>query len=552
VSIAPARGGRERRAPTVQIVAILLSLAPPSAVLAQTAPSPIVPPERPDQATAPPPPTEAAPLPQQGTAGLREIQPFRLERVELSGSTLPAGAAQAAWAPFVGRTIDSQGLVAVTDAIVKAYERSDVALYTVLVPAQDFAGGVLRVSVLEGYVESVSVEGDGSSKTTALVRRYLDELQGKRPLTKPLLQRYVSLARDTPGSRTELQFLTGAAPGAVRIAAKVDSNPVQVALSANNRGTAFLGRAQVAADLYLNGLFGGSQSRLSVITPTETGRFRYLGLGHSQTLGESGATVQVNVGHLRTRPSGTDIRGKAVSAGMQVSYPLIRSFEEDLYLTAGLDGLNAESAFLGSTFSDDRSRAARFSVLYTRQSSRQRFSGSGAVSVGLNAFGARTSLPAFTELDFVKFNVRASFARQLAEKLVLRVSAAGQWTGDRLPAAEQFALGGNDFGRAYEAAALIGDVGYGASAELAYRPSGAPAILKDTEAYGFVDGGSVIYRRRAGFAAVPANLASAGLGVRATVREHIALQIEGATALSRTPSPAAGDERLIFGVRTVW
>lgn len=524
-----------------------------SSALAQTAPSPIVPGGRPDHARPTAPVPQEAPAATQSQPQLPQITPFELRSVQVAGSTLPPQVLEQTWRPFAGRTLDTTGLAQVSDAIIAAYEKSNVALYTVVVPVQDFTDGVLRVEVFEGFVESVRVEGDSDPKALALVEQRLSGLVGQRPLTKSNLQRRLLLARDLPGVRTELQFVGGGTSQAVGVVATVEAQPVQVALSANNRGAAFLGRTQLAADLYLNNWIPGGQSRLSYVTPTEWRRFRYVGAGHSQLLGESGASLQVNAGHLRTKPEGSDVRGEATSAGVQFTYPAIRSFEQDLYVSAGLDGLNANSVLLGSAFSDDRSRAARVSVLYGYQDESRRVTLSGALSVGLDAFGAQTLAPGFTELEFVKFNGRATLATQLADRLVLRLAAAGQLSGDRLPAAEQFALGGNEFGRGYEAAVLMGDQGYAASAEIAAQPSGMPSMLRDAEAYAFVDGGSTIYNSRPLSQELQADLASTGLGVRATVLEHVALQLEATKGLGgrRVPSEAA-DNRLIFAVRTLW
>ena len=45
---------------------------------------------------------------------------------------------------------------------------------------------------------------------------------------------------------------------------------------------------------------------------------------------------------------------------MQLSYPLLRGYTRDAYVTVGIDGVDSDNAFLGfETFSDDRIRAVR-------------------------------------------------------------------------------------------------------------------------------------------------------------------------------------------------
>lgn len=537
------------------LLPLALSLAAaPAAAVAQS-PSVVVPEARADQ--TPPPPRERPELtPQAGSAtpGVPQIAPFTLTSVTVEGSSLPPAQLDAAWRPFVGRTMDGAQLEQLTDALVAAYERSDVAIYTVLVPAQDFTDGRVRIQALEGWIEAVQVRGGEGGKARAKAEAYLARIGAERPLRRSTLQRYVSLVRDIPGLRSDMQLVTGSDPEAVRLELDIDPRPVQLGLAANNRGTAFLGRTQLSADLYLNSLLqGGDQTRLTYATPTDTERFQYYAASHLAPLNDDGTTLQLTTGHLRTRPAGVPIRGRATSGGVVVTHPLIRSYDRDLYVSLGLDGIDADNAFLGAKFSDERTRALRAAAAYTWQSDRRLAYVAATGSFGLDAFGARTLAPALTDIDFVKLNGRARFTSYVGDRVILRLNAAGQWTDDRLPASEQFALGGDEFGRAYEAAIVVGDYGYAASAELAWRPPGLPPQFGGSEAYGFVDGGRVWYRARVGFPTVDADLGSVGLGVRTAYGQRFLLELEAAKALSNPPPFGDRDDwRGVFALKTLW
>jgi hemolysin activation/secretion protein len=243
--------------------------------------------------------------------------------------------------------------------------------------------------------------------------------------------------------------------------------------------------------------------------------------------------------------------GEAKSAGLQLTYPLHRSFDRDLYVSAGLDGLDANSAFLGNTFSDDRTRALRLSVLYGVQDQVSRVAVSAAASVGLDALGARTLVPQLTDVDFTKISGRVTFARQLAPTVYVRLGAIGQWSQDRLPAAEQFAFGGSEFGRGFESAALLGDSGYAGSAEVAYRPPSRGAV-SGLEIFSFVDAGSTVQLRRAATSRVESDLASAGVGVRASFKDRVLLQLEATTGLDASAPGVDDEDRIIFSLRSLW
>ncbi|HEX2562220.1 ShlB/FhaC/HecB family hemolysin secretion/activation protein [Phenylobacterium sp.] len=537
------------------LLPLVLSIAAaPTAAFAQS-PSVVVPEGRVDQ-TPPPPRERLEQTPQAGAAtqSLPQVAPFTLASVTVEGSSLPPAQLEAAWRPFVGRTMDGAQLEQLTDAIVAAYERSDVAIYTVVVPGQDFADGRVRMQALEGWIEAVQVRGGEGSKAREQAEAYLARIGDERPLRRSTLQRYVSLVRDIPGLRSGMRLMTGADPEAVRLELDIQPRPVQLGLAANNRGTAFLGRTQLSADLYLNSLLqGGDQTRLTYATPTDTERFQYYAASHLAPLNDDGTTVQLSAGHLRTRPAGVPIRGRATSGGVVITHPLIRSYDRDLYVSLGLDGIDADNAFLGATFSDERTRALRAAAAYTWQSDRRLAYAAATGSVGLDAFGARTLNPAITDIDFVKLNARARFTSYVGDRVILRLNAAGQWTDDRLPASEQFALGGEEFGRAYEASIVAGDYGYAGSAELAWRPPGLAPDFASSEAYGFVDGGRIWYRARLGFPTVDADLGSVGLGVRAAYRQRFLLELEAAKALSNPlPFLDRDDWRGVFALKTLW
>ncbi len=489
-----------------------------------------------------------------GRAKAPQVKPFMLTRVEITGSTLPPGALEAAYRPFVGRTIDQPGLQAIADALAKVYERSDVALYNINVPNQDFAGGLLRLQAIEGYIQKVEFKGPAGAPGEKLARRYAARLEAERPLKRPDLERYVSLMRDVPGLTPEMQLTPGQGDGAVILEVDPNARRVQAAISVNDRGTAFLGRTQVQADLYLNSLVrSGDQTRLSVALPTDIDRFQLYGFGHSQPIGDEGTTVQVYGSYLRTRPEGLDIQGRAYSLGAQVSHPLIRGYRQNLYLSASLDGLNSHNAFFGQELSNERTRVVRGALAYSLTTGKSVLLVSGTASFGLSGLGARED-PLLAKPNFRKFNFKLAYNHALGSNWVIRLDGGAQLTPDLLPASEQYSLGGEEFGRAYEASYLVGDEGYGLSGELAYVfTKGLPPALINSELYAFADKGAVRFHARPGQPQEDLSIASAGGGVRAPINKHVVIQLEAARGLE-SPLPGLNGERWkgIFSVKTAF
>lgn len=467
-------------------------------------------------------------------AAERAIRPFVLTAVTLDGSSLSADRLAAVYQPFIGQTIDSRALSRITDAVAEAYAASDIALYTVLAPDQSFAGGALRLVAVEGYVAAVEVRGTLRAVRRPLLRAYLRRLERERPLHTSTLQRVVSLIRDVPGLFTELAFQKGTRQGAVKLLLTAREKPIQLSFGVNDRGTALLGKTQVQTDAYINGILSGAdQFHATLILPTRVSRFQYYAGAYLAPLGTDGTTAQVNLGSLRTRPPVLKLaertirlQGRSLSFGGQISRPLLRTYRRSLSATIGFDGVDSDNALLGFVLSNDRVRALRTALAFGASSPRNQLTISGTASFGIAALGARV-VAGQAESGFRKLNVKLAENRQLGRDFVLRLAAFGQATDDRLPGSEQIALGGDEFGRAYEAALIAGDRGYAGSAEFAWRPpDGLPKPLAGSEFYAFTDAGRVWYRGRFGFATGESHLASIGTGARLRVAARGIVQLE--------------------------
>ncbi len=473
----------------------------------------------------------------------RQVTPFVLRQVEIEGSSLPARSLAAAYAPYIGQTIDSARLQAISDALAAVYARADIAFYTLLIPSQTYAGGVLRVQVLEGFVQGAVIDKAVTAKARRRIADLARPVLAERPLRRSTLQRAISLMRDTPGFAPDIVLDRAAQPGALSLRVGGKVRRLQAAMGVNTRGTAYLGRTQGQLDLTANSLaIGGDQLRLGYAQPIGKTQYRAYSLAYAAPLNASGLSGQVNLGRLTTQPRAFPLKGVSDSFGGAVSYQAVRDFQRSLVVSGGLDGVNSDNAFLGFTFASDRIRTLRGSVAYSRQSA-TRFSSVGAtVSAGVDGLGAATLNPG-SRLDFRKLNLRAADTRALRGSLILRTNLTGQWTGDTLPGSEQMAAGGDEFGRAYETAIIAGDTGYAASGELAWRSPRLPPRLQGAELYGFIDGARLRYRSRGGFPGSNPHLASLGGGVRAPLGDQAIAQVEAVRGLN---NPVAYENREVW------
>lgn len=472
--------------------------------------------------------------------------PFVLRSVMVDGSSLDRAVLMAAYQPFIGQQMDARGLNRIAQAIVAAYAKSDIALYTVSIPCQDFAEGRLGLRVIEGHVESGAVHVDGSQKVLRRLTEQIDPLTHEKPLTRTTLERRLSLMRDLPGVTLKADMQRTPRVGAVRMAVDATQKVYDLALSVTTNGSALLGRTQATLEATLYGLVrGGNATKLAFGAPIGLRGFQYYSVSHSQRVGAEGMVVSGGASYLRTRPKGTTLRGSAQLANLQVSYPVIRGYNRSLYVSGGIDGVNSRNAVLGQIIANERIRAVRGSVAYGTSNPKRVMGLSAVVSQGVDGLDSNVTDPRAAKPDFSKLNGQASFDRALGSRWVMHLRAAGQYSGDPLPTSELFSFGGDSFGRAFEASYISGDSGYAGSAELAYRPQAIKGKMAGTEVYSFVDGGRVTINRRYGTQR-SFDMASGGAGVRLAYAQKYVLQIEAARALKDT-SPLRHDEWRIGG-----
>jgi hemolysin activation/secretion protein len=488
-----------------------------------------------DRLDQPPVAGEAAPPAMPALRGRTTIESPALSRatvasVRLEGSSLPREAALSVVRSFVGAAITPDTLKAMADAYSAAYARSDIALYSIVVPEQTFKGGEVRIIAIENFIDEVMLAGD-APESASVTRIYAATMAADRPLSRPVLERYLLLMNDLPGVKTTPRVIAGDRADSVKLLLTTERMPVERVVTIDTRGAARLGRTQVQGDLYLNGWgYEGGRTRLSMSASADFDRFLSASASHAATFGPSGMTVSGSFGYFRTRPDDTPLEGQGYTASLQASYPLVRRVSSNISISAGIDGLNTDNALVGQLLSSDRTRALRGAVSASGQRGDTAWGTSLSVSQGLDAFGARVSNPARAETTFTKANVQLAATRKLDTDWRLRAAATAQLSSDALPLGELMSLGGAQFGRAFETGAASGDSGVAGSVELT-RDLASAGLAPLKEAYIFLDGGRLWLTERPGLVDDTIALSSVGGGVRTSLSSELMLGVEAGKAL---------------------
>jgi len=98
---------------------------------------------------------------------------------------------------FIGKRITLHHVYRIADAITKKYRNAGYILTKAIVPPQEIRNGVVRLDIMEGFIENVRVKGrlKGPKK---LMNAYRKRLLKSRPLHAKDLERYLLLIDDLP------------------------------------------------------------------------------------------------------------------------------------------------------------------------------------------------------------------------------------------------------------------------------------------------------------------------------------------------------------------
>ena len=383
--------------------------------------------------------------------------------IAFQGAQAPAPVAAAA-RPFLGQRASTDTLQRLAAALSAAYTHSPVALYTVAIPEQDFAGGVVRVILTEGRVATANVRSD---KRHPLLAARMAPLLAESPLSRATFERQMTLMRAIPGMTVDVDLQDPDSSGALALTVTPRQRRTKFSLGFSNRGVDLLGGGQFDARADGYGLIrDGDDLSLAASAASDFRRYRYAGAGYSVPLTPSGVTLTASGAYLETRPEGYQINGNARQASIGVSYPLLRTFHRSADLSLATDLLHSDNALFGTVVAAEHTRAVRAAAGYSEVRERRSVEFSGSLSQGLDVLGARVPI-GVSEASFTKGTIAFGASQAIGQRLVARLTGSAQYTGDRLPAAERYSLGGDAIGRAFDIGVLTGDRGAGGSAELA-------------------------------------------------------------------------------------
>jgi len=457
-------------------------------------------------------------------------------------------------APFLNRPLDFAQLQNAAIAVATAYRKAGWVV-RVYLPEQDITGGTVGVQVVEAKFGAVEVQGNPRHVSAGQLRRVVEASQKQgAPVNADALDRALLLIGDLPGVTATGRLAQGQNQAQTDlVVTAADGPPISGTVIADNAGPRATGAGRVTADVSLNSPVGIGD-RLDAVLLGSQGS-NYARLDYSVPFGSDGWRAGVNGSHLDYKVitpqfEALDAHGTSTTAGLEATYPILRSRLENLYFSFNLDDKRFDNDSAGAVttrYAIDSLSAGMYGNLFDALGGGGANNASITFEQGDDDLGGSPNqgadaLTTRTGGSFQKLRIAASRLQVITDRLSLYAGLTGQAASKNLDSSEKIYLGGADGVRAYP------ENEGGGSQGLLFDLESRERLPANFNAAQFLDWGSVQVNKNNEFsgAASPNTETLKGAGVSLGWLANFGLSIKATWAhrIGSNPDPTStGDDQ---------
>ncbi|MEI7613900.1 MAG: ShlB/FhaC/HecB family hemolysin secretion/activation protein [Betaproteobacteria bacterium] len=484
------------------------------------------------------------------------MQPLQGASVTVSsfrfvGNTLLSdGQLAPAVAEYLNRPLDFSQLQAASAAVAEIYRAAGWIVRAYL-PQQDIVDGVVTIQIVEAVFGGVKLEGAPATRVSlSQIQRGIDAQQAVgAPLNADAIDRALLLADDLPGVAVSGSLREGTQASQTELVIKLADEPLLMGeATLDNTGSRSTGANRLSANLSLNSAMGmGDLLSANLIHAQGSD---YLRLGGTLPVGAQGWRIGANASNMRYRLiteefAALDSKGTSSTAGLEASYPLIRSRLQNLYFNASLDRKSFDNQANGVTSTNYQANSLSLSLsgnFFDKLGGGGANSASLALSSGqLDLSGspnqAADAASSQTDGSYRKLRYSASRQQVITDEISFYAALSGQWASKNLDSSEKFYLGGSSGVRAYPSSEAGGAAGQLLNLELRWR------LPEGFNLTGFFDAGQVTVNANNSFTGAAAlndySLKGAGLTLAWQGNSGLNLKATLARRIGDNPNPTA-------------
>ncbi len=440
-----------------------------------------------------------------GAASQTDTGPkFVVDSLHVTGQTRFSEATLIAVTGFKPGTLTNlSGLRTLAAKITSYYNQNGFIVAQAYLPPQQIVGGSVTIAVIEGRYGRIGLNNKTNLSDVRLMNR-LGGLNTGDPITAAPLERRLLLISDLPGINVSSTLAPGTAVGSADLLVGVTPGPrVDGSVEADNAGNPYTGRYRVGGTVNLNEPLGIGDVLSARFLASTNGGMQYGRVFYQAAVGDATVGVAYTIFdyHLGRQFSSLDASGIEQIASLYASYPLIRSYDNNLNVFGDFDYRKLQdttrlfdstvekrdfvvSGGLGGSYRDNLFGGGVTSYVFTATF--------GSLDIQSPLARAVDGATARTNGAYGKFSYDVSRLQQVVGPLSFYGDVRGQLATKNLDISEKMELGGAYEVRAYPEGEAYGDQGYIATAEARLALPKWPARLPgDFQLIGFVDTGKV-------------------------------------------------------------
>ena len=422
--------------------------------------------------------------------------------LHITGQTIFAEDELIAVSGFVpGRSLNLSDLRQIAMRISRYYNARGYLVAQAYVPAQQITGGAVTITVIEGHYGTIALDNK-SRLNNHVADTVLAGLQSGDIVAAAPLERRLLLLSDLPGIRVNSTLSPGTAVGTSDLLVNVKpGRGISGDIEASNAGSPYTGLYQGGGTINFNEPLGvGDVASLRFLTSgkgLQYGRASYQAQAGNLTVGAAYAYFHYRLGKQFEI---LDAHGSEHVASLYASYPLVRSYDNNLQARLELDHRVLRDDI--GAFASNTDRRANVATVGLTGDHHDNWGGGGwdgySLYLSVGNLDIRTPLAraadaaaARTNGGYAKLKFSADRLQTVTGPFSLYGGIRGQAAFHNLDITEKMELGGAYGVRAYPEGEGYGDEGYVATAEgrlLLPQMNGLPGRL---QLAGFYDYGRV-------------------------------------------------------------
>ncbi|OGT58547.1 MAG: hypothetical protein A3F43_04575, partial [Gammaproteobacteria bacterium RIFCSPHIGHO2_12_FULL_42_10] len=493
---------------------------------------------------------------------------FRLNKLIISGNHVYS---DEQLLPFykdkLHKLISVLDLFDIIQAITSFYRNNGYILSRALLPPQHVKDGVVQIQIIEGYIDKVSVTGK-PLKAEALVKAFGEKIKQSRPLRVADMEKYIMLANAIPATTVS----TALAPsektqGAADLNMVTDHHFFTGYFTYNNFGTLYIGPQQMTANVSANSFIqSGDDLSLTATKTPKGGELTFIDANYNAALwGATGDRLIVGGNYAHTHPlfilQPQYIDGSSNNYYINAQFPLLQEHTKVLTVTTNFNYLDSTVDQIGNQLLyTDHLRNVGINAAFNFS---DKWNGTnlifGELRQGLPMLGYSSNFNQNTALtsrpggrgDYTKIDAEISRLQAIKGPYSIYGLIKGQWAFNPLLASEQFVYGGNQLGRGYDPAEIIGDKGAAASLELRYDKDVKNFTLQHIQLYAFYECGSMWNYLLVGGVPLTQSALSTGIGTRFYMNKWISGTLFWAQPLTKSVTALTETNEVLVNGQTI-